>query len=77
MGTEQLERTPEYAEKHYTVAEVAAMWMLSEDFIRKLFEREPDVLVLKSCGGKMRRTYRTLRIPAFVLERVHKRLKAE
>jgi hypothetical protein len=61
--------------KHYTVAEVAAMWSLSTDAVRKIFDREPDVLVLKGNHGKIRRSYRTVRIPAFVLERVHKRLR--
>jgi hypothetical protein len=60
-------------ERHYTVAEVAAMWSLSDDAVRKIFEGEPGVLVL---GGSIpgTRRYRTLRIPASVLHRVHKRL---
>jgi hypothetical protein len=35
-----------FAERHDTVAEVAAMWNLSKDAIRRLFQHEPGVLVL-------------------------------
>jgi hypothetical protein len=68
---------PAYAtsptERHYTVTEVAEMWTLSDDAVRKMFEREAGVLVIGGVGGRARR-YRTLRIPASVLERVHRRL---
>lgn len=66
-----------FAEHHYTVAEIAQMWSLSQDFVRRLFEREPGVLVLgqeRTRNGKRR--YRTLRIPASVVERVHRRVSA-
>jgi hypothetical protein len=35
-----------FAERHYTVAEVAALGNLSLDAVRKLFQNEPGVLVL-------------------------------
>jgi hypothetical protein len=73
---EKVEACPEYEAKHFTVDQVAAMWMLSSDVVRRLFENEPDVMVIRSTGGKMRKSYRTFRIPAFVVDRVHKRLKA-
>jgi hypothetical protein len=66
--------TPRYAMRHYTVSEIGALWSLSDDAVRKIFETEPDVLVIgdqKSHGRKRR--YTTLRIPEFVLERVHRR----
>jgi hypothetical protein len=59
-------------ERHYSVAEIAEMWSLSDDAVRKIFEREAGVLVIGGAGGGRR--YRTLRIPASVLERVHRRL---
>ena len=34
------------AERHYSVAEVSAMWNLSQDAVRKIFQNEPGVLVL-------------------------------
>jgi hypothetical protein len=73
---EKVEACPEYETKHFTVDQVAAMWMLSADVVRRLFENEPGVVVIRSTGGKIRRSYRTLRIPASVVDRVHKRLAA-
>ena len=47
-----------YEEKHYTPAELGALWGLSVEAVRKLFLDEPGVLVL---GGyaptKGKRTY--------------------
>jgi hypothetical protein len=62
-------------EPHYSPAEIAEMWKLSVDCVRKMFENEPGVLVIggQNPHGRKRR-YTTLRIPEFVLERVHRRL---
>jgi hypothetical protein len=66
--------TPKFAAQHYTVAEIASLWKLSEDTARRLFEKEPDVLVLGNQKPRFgRRRYLTLRIPEFVVERVHRR----
>ena len=56
-----------HGERHYSVTEVAKLWALSRDSVRRLFRREPGVLVM---GDR----YVTLRIPESVLERVHRRL---
>jgi hypothetical protein len=67
--------TPSFAVKHYSVAEIATLWGLSDDAVRKIFGKEPGVLVIgdeKPHGHKRR--YSTLRIPEFVVERVHRRL---
>jgi hypothetical protein len=61
-----------FAERHYTVAEVAAMWNFSKDAVRRLFQKEPGVLVFSNPVRGSRRQYRTLRIPESVVERVHK-----
>lgn len=61
--------------RHYSPAEIAERWNLSADTIRKLFENEPGVLVIgASIRRRGKRRYMTLRIPEFVLERVHRRL---
>lgn len=60
-------------ERHYSPAEIAERWTLSEDAVRKLFEMEPGVLVLATSKPGKRR-YRTLRIPETVAQRVHRRL---
>jgi hypothetical protein len=65
-----------FATTHYTVAEVAALWKLSDDTIRRMFQEEPEVLVIEIPNKNprfSRRRYRTLRIPEFVVERVYRR----
>jgi len=64
-----------FAVEHFTVAEIGSLWKLSEDTVRRLFEKEPDVLVIgNQKPGFSRRHRMTLRIPDFVVERVHRRL---
>lgn len=63
-------------EKHYSVDELAAAWSMSDDFVRRLFAHEPGVVVFfKYRPGK--RTYRVLRIPQSVAERVHRRMQKD
>jgi hypothetical protein len=56
------------------VAEIAEIWSLSREVIRKLFEGEPGVLVVGNDRSRNKRGYHTLRIPESVAERVHRRL---
>ena len=68
---------PEGAERHFSPAEVAKLWRVSIDFVRRQFAREPGVLVF--AGGAAltpakRRRYTTMRIPESVLKRVHNRV---
>jgi hypothetical protein len=61
------------SERHYTVAEIAAMWNLTKDAVRRMFQNEPGVLVLGGRSKGRKRRYVVLRIPQSVLERVHAR----
>jgi hypothetical protein len=63
-----------FAERHYSVWEVAALWNLSQDAARKIFQNEPGVLILGGLGPTLKRRYTTLRIPESVLQRVHRRM---
>ncbi len=63
------------AEKHYSVLELAELWNLSENTIRRIFENEPGVLKWGSREGRFKRRYTTLRIPETVVLRVHRRLR--
>jgi hypothetical protein len=63
-----------FAERHYLVAEIAALWNLSSDAVRKLFQDEPGILVLGDQGSPHKRRYTTLRIPESVLQRVYRRM---
>ena len=61
-------------EQHFSVDQLAERWGLSTDFLRKLFIKEPGVVVfMNPKPGK--RTYRTLRIPESVAVRVHRRMQ--
>jgi len=62
-----------FEEHHYTVIEIAAMWNLSKDSVRRIFQNEPGVLVLGDRPNGRKRRYTMLRIPRSVLERVHQR----
>lgn len=71
----QTGEAPIWAQRHYSVAEVARMWNLSTDAVRRLFERELGVLMIGDVEGRAgKRRYVTLRIPESVLERVHRKL---
>jgi len=72
---EPVANIPRFAVKHYTVAEIASMWSLSDDAVRKIFEKEPGVLAIGDTHPRLRkRRYTTLRIPEDVVARVHRRL---
>jgi hypothetical protein len=65
------------AERHYTPFEVAEIWNVSANTIRKLFANEEGVLTI---GGEKRygkaKTWSTIRIPESVLIRVHRKLSS-
>lgn len=64
-----------YAVRHYSPAEIAQLWGLSVDSVRKLFEKEPGVLALGNQQPRRgKRSYTTLRVPEHVVERVHRKL---
>lgn len=63
-------------ERHYSVEELAKLWQVSDDFVRRLFLHEPGVVVF--CHPRLgRRVYRTLRIPESVAQRVHRRMRKD
>jgi len=66
---------PASAERHYAPSEVAALWHLSVEMIRRMFRDEPGVVVLQGPIKKGKRPYKTIRIPQSVLTRVHVRLQ--
>ena len=62
-------------EKHFTISEVASLWQLSEDTIRKIFRDQPGVLKIGSAEKRRKRGYIVLRIPETVLQKVHAELR--
>lgn len=61
-------------EQHLSTVDLAEAWNLSEDTVRRIFEKEPDVLIFENPERVSSRRRRTLRIPESVAERVYRRL---
>lgn len=57
----------------YSVKELAILWNMSAESIRRLFGREPGTLIFK-LSSTGRRSYRSIRIPGTVALRVQKRV---
>ena len=64
-------------EKHYTVDQIAEIWNLSRDTVRRIFSAAEGVLKITRPGTKYKRTHTTLRIPESVLFRVHRQMAAK
>ncbi len=67
---------PEFAEKHYTLGELALHWHMSIRTLRDWFIDEPGVIRFgnaKLLKGKQR-TYVSLRIPESVAARVYRKM---
>jgi len=62
-------------EKHYSLEQIGELWGLSTRTVRKMFEKEPGIIVFGNTGSLKKRRYLTLRIPESVLLRVHRRLR--
>lgn len=62
-----------HLERVYTIGELAEMWKVSDDTIRRLFRTEPGVRVVSSIIAR-RRKNQTFRIPESVAERVWNRI---
>jgi hypothetical protein len=62
-------------ERHYSVKELAELWNLSVRTIRRMFIGEPGVVEWGTCETRMKRGYKTLRIPESVARRVHRKLQ--
>jgi hypothetical protein len=58
-------------ERHYTPQEVAELWRVDENTVRRIFQDELGVLKLNT-AKRGKRAYVTLRIPGGVLERVYR-----
>ena len=61
-------------EPHFSPDQLGEMWNLSPDTVRRMFEKEPGVLVIEHTRSHGCRRYRTLRIPESVALRVHRRM---
>jgi len=64
---------PRMCERHYSPAELAELWNLSADTVRRMFENEPGILVFENPVRSSSRRFRTLRIPESIAQRVYSR----
>lgn len=74
-SSDSVREWPIAEERHYAPSEVAELWHLNVETIRGIFQNESGILVLHAPTQKGKRSYKTIRIPQSVLERVHKRLQ--
>ena len=64
------ERLEKILEPHYTIQEIAQRLRMTDDSVRRLFEREKGVVEVGSDNPRHgKRRYVTLRIPESVLRR--------
>lgn len=61
-------------EPHYKVDEVAELWNMSPDTVRRIFLEEPGVIRYMRPRSKYKRRYSTILIPESVLNRVYRRM---
>lgn len=61
-------------ETHFTVIEIANLWKVSPQTVRRMFSNEDGVLKFGSAETRFKRKRETLRIPESVAARVHTRL---
>lgn len=61
-------------EQHYSPAELAARWAVSQKLLRSLFAKEPGVLRVDRPEKRHKRGYCSMRIPESVAIKVHREL---
>jgi hypothetical protein len=60
-----------YAEKHFRVGELAELWGLGRETVRKLIMNDPGVIKIRMGRKKAHTTYS---VPASAAQRIHTRL---
>jgi len=61
-------------ERHFTPQELADLWHVDSNTIRRLFADEPGVLIFGGDETRSRRRYKSMRIPQSIAGTVHRRL---
>lgn len=61
-------------EPHFTPKELGAIWHVASNTVRAIFENEDGVLIFGHPETRSRRRHLSMRIPASVAARVHRRL---
>lgn len=71
FDVEYLSRDANFAEKHYRVGELANLWGLGRETVRKIVKDEPGVIKIRQGRKKAHTTYS---VPESVARRIHTRL---
>ncbi|WP_348261051.1 hypothetical protein P8935_14705 [Telmatobacter sp. DSM 110680] len=71
LDLQYLTRDASFAEKHYRVSELAGLWGLGRETVRKIVKDEPGVIKIKQGRKKAHTTYS---VPESVARRIHTRL---
>jgi hypothetical protein len=71
LDVQYLSRDVSFAEKHYRVGELAGLWGLGRETVRKIVKEEPGVIKIKQGRKKVHTTYS---VPESVARRIRTRL---
>jgi len=71
LEVQYLSRDASFAEKHYRVGDLAELWSLGRETVRKLVKDDPGVIKIRQ-GRK--KTHTTYSIPESAARRIHTRL---
>ena len=71
VDVQYLSRDASFAEKHYRVGELANLWGLGRETVRKIVKDEPGVIKIRQGRKKAHTTYS---VPESVARRIHTRL---
>lgn len=71
IGAELFDAAKSALERCYSPEQIAELWALSSDTVRRIFEHEAGVLAIEAPRIYGKRRYRTLRIPESVARRVY------
>jgi hypothetical protein len=71
LDMQYLSRDASFAEKHYRVSDLAELWGLGRETVRKIVKDEPGVIKIRQGRKKAHTTYS---VPESVARRIHTRL---
>jgi hypothetical protein len=71
LDGQYLSRDLSFAEKHYRVSDLAGLWGLGRETVRKIVKDEPGVIKIRQGRKKAHTTYS---VPESVARRIHTRL---
>jgi hypothetical protein len=72
LHSDQPRRNPEvWSEQHYTVKQLAVLWAMSTETVRRLVQDDPEVMRIGAGESRDKGRYFTYFVPESVARRVH------